>query len=354
MPLPASVELEPGRLTLSADLKVELPEIPTQRLRNAAQRATRRMEARSGATLTLCRGKDCQGTIVISADAPGNKVPIVGEDESYSLDVSSSRAVLRAHSEVGTTRGLETMVQLLQSDAGGFFLPAVHIDDHPRFSWRGLLIDPARHWLSVDVVKRLLDGMAAVKLNVLHWHLSDDQGFRVESHVFPRLHQMGSEGQYYRQSEVREIVAYAHDRGIRVVPEFDMPGHSHSWFIGYPQLASAPGPYKFKHYLGGDSVPMDATRESTYAFLDKFVAEMAALFPDKYWHIGGDEVDATPWDANPAIEAFKKRHGMKDNAALQAYFNQRLMRILQKHGKRMMGWDEIINPDLPKNIVVQS
>ena len=165
---------------------------------------------------------------------------------------------------------------------------------------------------------------------------------------------MGSDGRYYRQSEIREIVAYAHDRGIRVVPEFDMPGHSHSWLIGYPQLASAPGPYEFKYYLGGDSVPMDVTRESTYEFIDKFVAEMAALFPDKYWHIGGDEVDATPWDANPAIAAFKKRHGMKDNAALQVYFNQRLVRILQKHGKRMMGWDEIINPDLPKKIVVQS
>ena len=354
MPLPWSVQPTAGRMPVDSNFFVAIQGVPSKRLRSAVKRAIQRISQRSGATLRLCHDKSCQGNLLISADTIGQGIQSTSEDESYSLDIDSNRARLHAHTEVGAIRGLETVVQLLDAEADGFFLPAVHIDDRPRFPWRGLLIDPARHWLSVDVVKRLLDGMAAVKLNVLHWHLSDDQGFRVESRVFPRLHQMGSDGQYYRQSEIREIVAYAHDRGIRVVPEFDMPGHSHSWFIGYPQLASAPGPYEFKYYLGGDSVPMDVTRESTYEFIDKFVAQMAALFPDKYWHIGGDEVDATPWDANPAIAAFKKRHGMKDNAALQVYFNQRLVRILQKHGKRMMGWDEIINPDLPKNIVVQS
>jgi hexosaminidase len=251
-------------------------------------------------------------------------------------------------------RGLETVVQALEADPNGFFWPALEIEDSPRFAWRGLLVDPARHWLSMEVMKRLLDGMAVVKLNVLHWHLSDDQGFRVESHVFPKLQEMGSNGQYYRQSEIREIVSYARDRGIRVVPEFDMPGHAHSWLIGYPELASAPGSYKFKYYLGGDSVPFDPSKEETYAFIDKFVAEMAALFPDQYWHIGGDEVDGIPWLANPAIQAFEKSHGIKDNAALQVYFNQRLSQILHKYGKKMMGWDEVINPDLPKDTVVQS
>jgi hexosaminidase len=354
MPLPASFQRRTGQLPIDSNFTVEIQGRSSSRLQAAAKRAIQRLNQRSGATLKLCHNKACHGTLLISVQTPGDPVQTIREDESYSLNISADLAVLQAHTEVGVIRGLETLIQLVDTDSAGFFLPAVNVEDRPRFLWRGLLIDPARHWLPVDVVKRLLDGMAAVKLNVLHWHLSDDQGFRVESRVFPRLHQMGSTGQYYRQSEIREIVAYARDRGIRVIPEFDMPAHAHSWFIGYPQLASAPGPYEFKYYLGGDSVPIDPTRESTYAFIDKFVGEMAALFPDQYWHIGGDEVEATPWDANPAISAFKKSRGMKDNAALQVYFNRRLVKILKRHGKRMMGWDEIINPDLPKDIVVQS
>src|SRR5258707_3913734 len=133
-----------------------------------------------------------------------------------------------------------------------------------------------------------------------------------------------------------------------------MPGHSLAWFICYSKLASAPGPYAFKHYLGGDSVPFDPTRKQTYRFIDKFIGEMSGLFPDAYWHVGGDEVDGTPWDANPAIQAFKKKHALQDNAALQLYFNQQLTKIVHKHGKQMVGWDEIMNPDLPKDAVVQS
>jgi hexosaminidase len=189
-------------------------------------------------------------------------------------------------------------------------------------------------------------------MNVVHWHLSDDQGFRVESKQFPRLHEMGSEGLYYTQDEIREFLAYAHDRGIRVLPEFDIPGHSRSWFVGYPELASGPGPYTL--WGGGINPIMDPTEESTYKFLDKFIAEMARLFPDAYFHIGGDEVDGKQWDANPKIQAFIRSHGMKNNQDLQAYFNQRLQKILTKHHKIMIGWDEILHPDLPKTIVVQS
>jgi hexosaminidase len=214
------------------------------------------------------------------------------------------------------------------------------------------LIDVSRHFIPIDVLKRNLDGMAAVKMNVLHWHLSDDQGFRVESKRFPKLHEMGSEGLYYTQDEIREFTAYARDRGIRVVPEFDIPGHSHSWFVGYPDLASGPGTYTME----GDGLDpiMDPSRESTYKFLDKFIEEMAKLFPDPYFHIGGDEVDGKQWDANPKIQSFIHAHGMKNNQDLQAYFNQRLQKIVSKHHKIMMGWDEILHPDLPKTIVVQS
>ena len=232
--------------------------------------------------------------------------------------------------------------------------PQLLFEDQPRFSWRGLMIDVSRHFIPLDVLKRNLDGMAAVKLNVFHWHLSDDQGFRVESQKFPKLQELGSDGLYYTQAEVRDLIAYAHDRGIRVVPEFDMPGHSTAWFVGYPELASAPGPYQIERKWGVFDPAMDPTQERTYKFLDTFIGEMAKLFPDQYFHIGGDEVNGKQWDANPNIQAFMRAHGMKNNQDLQAYFNTRVQKIVSKHGKTMVGWDEILRPDLPKDIVVQS
>jgi hexosaminidase len=251
-------------------------------------------------------------------------------------------------------RGLETFLQLVQTSSAGFAVPAVSIDDSPRFPWRGLMIDAGRHFIPLDVLKRNLDGMAAVKLNVFHWHLSENQGFRIESKKFPKLQEMGSDGLYYTQAEVRDLIAYARERGIRVVPEFDLPGHSTAWFVGYPELASGPGPYQIERGWGVFDPAMDPTKEETYKFLDKFIGEMAALFPDQFFHIGGDEVNGKEWDANPRIQAFKQAHGLKDNADLQAYFNQRVQKIVAKHGKTMLGWDEILRPDLPKDIAIQS
>ncbi len=233
-------------------------------------------------------------------------------------------------------------------------MPAVSIDDSPRFPWRGLMIDVGRHFIPLDVLKRNLDGMAAVKLNVFHWHLSENQGFRIESKKFPKLQEMGSDGLYYTQAEVRDLIAYARERGIRVVPEFDMPGHSTAWFVGYPELASGAGPYQIERKWGVFDPAMDPTKEETYKFLDKFIGEMAGLFPDQFFHIGGDEVNGKEWDANPKIQAFKQAHGLKDNDDLQAYFNQRVQKIVARHGKTMLGWDEILRPDLPKDIVIQS
>ena len=165
---------------------------------------------------------------------------------------------------------------------------------------------------------------------------------------------MGSDGLFYTQDEVRDLIAYARERGIRVVPEFDMPGHSTAWFVGYPELASGPGPYQIERKWGVFDPAMDPTREETYKFLDTFIGEMAGLFPDQFFHIGGDEVNGKEWDANPKIQAFMHAHGLKDNNDLQAYFNQRVQKIVAKHGKTMLGWDEILRPDLPKSIAIQS
>jgi hexosaminidase len=176
----------------------------------------------------------------------------------------------------------------------------------------------------------------------------------VESKKFPKLHELGSDGLYYTQEEIHDFIIYARDRGIRVVPEFDMPGHSTAWFVGYPELASGSGPYSVERRWGIFDPAMDPTRENTYKFLDELIAEMAKLFPDNYFHIGGDEVNGKEWDANKKIQEFKKSHNLKTNEDLQAYFSQRVQKLVTKHGKAVVGWDEVFIPGVPKDIVIQS
>jgi len=355
MPLPASVRVEAGRLPLDKSFRVAITRHSDARLLRGVARVLLRLKARTGLEFSHAIGKDAAAaTLAIEVAGPGEAVQSIAEDESYALEVTAQRATLQAATVVGALRGLETFLQLVARDAAGAYLPLAEIADQPRFRWRGLLIDVCRHWQPLEVIKRNLDAMAAVKLNVFHWHLSEDQGFRVESRKFPKLHEFGSDGLYYTQQQMREVVAYARDRGIRVVPEFDMPGHATSWFVGDARLATAPGPYAIIREFGVFDATFDPTRKEVYRFLDRFVGEMKKIFPDAYWHIGGDEVKSKQWDASPAVAAFKKRHGLKDNEALQAWFNQQLSRILSKHKKRMVGWDEILHSDLPKDTVVQS
>ena len=357
MPWPSSIQLTAG---------APLPITPTFRV-GIANGSAPHLQATATIFLNDLRRHTGMGALDFHQAAPNEsaqlqirsehpaKEPLeLGEDESYTLTVMSSQAQLTAPTTLGVMRGLQTFLQLVQVTPQGFSVPAVTINDKPRFPWRGLMIDSSRHFMPVDVIKRNLDGMAAVKLNVFHWHLSDNQGFRVESKRFPKLQGMGSDGLYYTQDQIRDVIAYAAERGIRVVPEFDMPGHSTSWFVGYPELASAPGPYTIDGTWGVFDPAMDPTRDSTYKFLDKFIGEMAKLFPDQFFHIGGDEVNGKQWDANPKIQEFMHAHGMKTNADLQAYFNERVQKIVAKHGKIMEGWDEILRPDLPKSIVIQS
>jgi hexosaminidase len=355
MPVPASLRFTTGRLAITPSFTIAVSGHSDARLIEAIDRMARRLEARSG--LTVARGLTgdaATATLVIQCRSAGKAIPAVDEDESYTLEVSNSQAVMKASTVVGALRGLETFLQLLSGDKDGYYIPAVSIQDKPRFPWRGLMIDIGRHWQPMEVIKRNLDGMAAVKLNVLHLHITEDQGFRIESKKFPKLHQMGSDGKFYTQAEMREIIEYARMRGVRVVPEFDMPGHTTSWFVGHPELASKPGPYQIERKWGIFQPVMDPTNEQLYKLLDGFLGEMAALFPDDNMHIGGDEVEATDWKENPKIQAFIQEKGLQDNHGLQSYFNQRLSKILTKHGKKMIGWDEILHPDLPKNIVVQS
>lgn len=355
MPQPAEVSAGEGRLVIDGSFTVALKGYTEPRLQKAAARLMARLSVQTGIPMAGAIEPDAaKATLVIECRHAGEKIQSVKEDESYTLDVTPQQAHLDAPTPVGVLRGIETFLQLVNLDAQGFAAPAVKILDHPRFPWRGLMIDACRHWMPMDVIKRNLDGMAAVKLNVFHWHLSENQGFRVESKIFPKLQGMGSDGHFYTQAEVKEIIAYARDRGIRVIPEFDMPGHSTAWFVGYPELASAPGPYSIERHWGVFDPAMDPTNENVYKFLDRLIGEMAALFPDEYFHIGGDEVNGKQWDANPHIQAFMRAHHMKSNDELQTYFSTRVQALVKKHGKKTIGWDEVFHPGVPKDIVIQS
>jgi hexosaminidase len=355
MPQPSQLSAQDGRLAITPSFKTVTDHFKDARLDAAITRSLSRIKIRSGVAIpTSPDVYTTSANLIISVEAAGETIQSVDENESYSLEVTPTSAHLQAATVVGAMHGLATLEQLLQSDATGPFIPAISIHDTPRFRWRGLMLDCARHFMPVDVVKRTLDGMASVKLNVFHWHLSEDQGFRIESKAFPKLTEFGSDGLFYTQEQAREIVAYARDRGIRVIPEFDMPGHTSAWFVGYPDLASAPGPFHIERKFGVFDPTMDPTRESTYKFLDTFLGEMAAIFPDHFLHIGGDENNGVEWKSNPRIQTFMREHNFKDTTALQNYFNEHLLKILEKHGKHMIGWDEILTPNLPKDVMVQS
>ena len=355
MPQPASVQFGTGQFVLTPAFSVAVTGRTELRLQRAVDTFMTDLRRQTGMLPSDNVVSDpAKASLVIHVENGSKEVQELGENESYTLEVTATSAKLNAVTALGAMRGLQTFLQLVNITSDGFAVPVVIIKDQPRFPWRGLMIDVSRHFIPLEVLRRNLDGMAAVKLNVFHWHLSDNQGFRIESKKFSRLQQMGSDGLYYTQEEVRDLITYARDRGIRVVPEFDMPGHSTAWFVGYPELASAAGPYSIERQWGVFDPAMDPTEDATYKFLDGFIGEMAKLFPDQYFHIGGDEVNGKQWDANPKIQEFMHSHGLKSNEELQAYFNKRVQEIVHKHGKTMEGWDEIIAPDLPKSIVIQS
>lgn len=356
MPVPEKISLGDGKFILTHSFDISVTGNPNERVYPYATRVLRRLSGRTGLFFpqdnitekSTTDTADC----IISIEHPA-KV-LLNEDESYSLQVSKNKILLKAKTDLGVMRGLETMLQLLQNDGTAYFFPVATIEDQPRFPWRGLMMDGCRHFMPIEVIKRNLDAMAAVKLNVFHWHLSEDQGFRVECKALPKLHQLGSDGLYYTQAQIKEILAYAEDRGIRVIPEFDIPGHSTSWFVGYPELASAPGPYTIERQWGVFDPTFNPTIEETYKFFDAFFKEMCELFTDEYMHIGGDENNGNQWNKNEQIQKFMKENGLKSNHDLQTHFNKRISAILTKYGKKMIGWDEILQPELPKNIVIQS
>jgi hexosaminidase len=375
MPMPRHIAAGADKLAIRSGFTIRLHSSPGDVLVSSAAESCRHSleqgtELAIHITQSPASGRGTTNSLSIVVHAPAQLQ--IGADESYLLHIDSKGARLEAATSLGAVRGLATFRQLMQRNGSRTFVPSVDIEDAPRYPWRGLMIDVSRHFIPADVLKRNLDAMELVKLNVLHLHLSDNEGFRIESTVFSKLQTDGSDGQFYTQAEMRDLIHYAEERGILIVPEFDMPSHSMSWFAGYPDLSSSPGPFKpgtlhiegisakssmtevIDAYQSAKVPAFDPSRGSTYEFLDRFVAEMAALFPSAYFHIGADENNGAVWLANPSIVAFMQAHRLADPPALQAYFVRRVQELVAKHGKRMVAWEEAYAPGQFKDSIFQA
>jgi hexosaminidase len=297
----------------------------------------------------------------------------IGTDpESYTLNVDPQRIVVSARDPRGLFYGAVTLWQLLDANGkDGFRVPAVHIDDAPRFAWRGLMLDSARHFWSTDEIKQVLDAMALHKLNTFHWHLTDDQGWRIEIRRYPKLTEVGgcripagdggigADGKpkpycgYYTQDQIRDVVRYAAERHITIVPEINAPGHAQAAVASYPELGVSGKPIHVLNEWGVNTTLFNV-EESTFQFLENVLAEVIELFPGSYVHVGGDEAVKDQWQASARVQERMKALGIKDEAGMQSYLIKRLEKFLVAHDRRLIGWDEILEGGLPPEATVMS
>lgn len=373
MPWPQSVVLNDGNFALTKNFKVNITGNPNSRIFGGVTRFLRRLDGRTGIFFE-------QGFITKLNEFPSAELQInctksgkIGlyEDESYHLDIKQNQITINATSDLGALHGLETLLQMLQNNSTSFYFPNSQISDFPRFTWRGLMIDASRHFQPVDVIKRNIDGLAAMKMNVFHWHLVDDQGWRIEMKKHTKLIELASDGQYYTQEEIKNIVKYADERGVLIVPEIDVPGHGSAILTAYPEIGSkaitltggtsekniqgtAIATYGVERNAGIFSPTLDPSNPKTYQLLSELFDEVCPLFPGAYFHIGGDENEGKDWDANPKIQAFKKKNNLATNHELQTYFTMQLVPMLKKHGKQLMGWEEILTKNMSKEAIIHS
>lgn len=293
-----------------------------------------------------------------------------GSPESYRLDITPGGAAIVAGDSAGLFYAMQTLQQLA---AAASPIRAIHIEDRPRFPYRGMHLDVARHFMPVEFVKRYIDLMSRYKMNTFHWHLTDDQGWRIEIEKYPRLTEVGGcrketmleknftpyvgDGKpvcgFYTKDEIRDVIAYARQRFVTVIPEIEMPGHAKAALAAYPEFACTPGPFEVRTTWGVDD-DVFCPKEETFRFIEDVLAEVAALFPGPYIHIGGDEVPKTRWRASPIAQDVMRRENLADPAALQSWFIRRVETMLIARGKRLIGWDEILEGGLAPEATVMS
>jgi hexosaminidase len=389
IPQPVSVTEGQGSFTL-ANTTVIRYDAKDKSAEGVAKYLSEKLKAPTGFDLkTTGESISDKGNIVLQLSGK------TGNREGYQLKVSSDGIVISADSAAGLFYGVQTLLQLLPKEIESnktvpgvaWTVPAVTITDQPRFGWRGMMLDVARHFYTKQQVKDFIDDMVKFKFNMLHLHLTDDQGWRLQIESLPKLTEVGAwraertgrwgntprpdpkepknYGGFYTHDDIRELVKYAADRFVTILPEVDVPGHSLAAVASYPDLSCTDSAYYvsvgdkiMNWHAGGFNALLDNTvcpaNEKVYAFLDKVFTEIAELFPCEYIHMGGDECAKDFWKKNPAILALMKKEGLKDMHEVQAYFVKRVEKILESKGKKLIGWDEILEGGLPESATVMS
>jgi len=375
IPEPANVTIREGNFTLTEQTKIE----SDPKLKDVTEYFKNLISPATGFNLVesdLKTGLTKSNTIYLElTEELGN----LGE-EGYCLRINQKRILLTANKPIGIFYGIQTIRQLLPIEIERkeklsdieWIIPSVEIRDSPRFSWRGYMLDEGRHFLGKDVVKHLLNLMALFKLNVFHWHLTEDQGWRIFIRKYPRLTKVGSKRKktqiggflskkmdnaphkgYYTQKEVKEIISYADKLFIKIIPEIDMPGHSKAALAAYPKFSCTGGPFEVSTTFGIKKDVYCVGKESTFEFLNNVLDEIVRLFPSEIIHIGGDEVPKKRWKKCPDCQEKIKKEHLKNEKGLQAYFTDRIMNYLSSHGRRIMGWNQILNNKSSNDIIAQ-
>ncbi|MBB6188081.1 family 20 glycosylhydrolase [Rhodanobacter sp. MP7CTX1] len=364
-PLPAQLDQADGSFQVDEKTPIVVADNDAS-TRHTADYLAELIGRTRGLHLHVTTGVATAGAIVLQRDPRAT----VANSEGYSLDVTPQGIRITARDDAGLFHGAITLWQLLTPDAqqGTVLMPALHIRDEPRFVWRGLMLDSVRHFQSVAEVEQLLDQMAQHKLNVFHWHLTDDQGWRIQIKRYPELTRIGAwrtppdaghEGEpatyggFYTQDQIRQIVAYAAARYITVVPEIDMPGHAQAAVAAYPQIGVT-GKRPSVSVDWGVNPYLYNADDATFGFVDNVLDEVMALFPSRYIHVGGDEAVKDQWHASPAVQAKMHALGVKDEDALQGWFIDRVGKYLASHGRRLIGWDEILDGGVQADAAVMS
>jgi hexosaminidase len=376
VPQPVSVTRHDGAFALSP----RTPVIVADSTRDLGNRLADMLAPATGWRLAVRTGPPTAGAIVLRVDP---SLTDLGT-EGYRLDATRDRVTIRAAAAAGVFYGIQTLRQLLPPDIlrqarvanVAWTVPAVSIVDVPRFAWRGAMLDVSRHFMPKEFVRKFIDLLALHKMNTFHWHLTDDQGWRLEIKKYPRLTEVGAwrketivgrpsrdgspnvfdrepHGGSYTQDDVREIVAYARDRFVDVVPEIEMPGHSQAAIAAYPELGNLDQPLEVSTTWGVHQNILNP-EESTIRFMEDVLTEVMDLFPSRYIHIGGDEADKTQWRASARVQARIHQLGLKDEAEMQSYFTRQIDAFLTAHGRRLLGWDEILEGGLAQGATVMS
>ncbi|PTN06286.1 family 20 glycosylhydrolase [Mangrovibacterium marinum] len=364
VPQPNQLVRQDGAFTVTKKTSLVLP--GSEKLQKVAGLINQRFSQAAGFELVVTDEKPSSNFIAVELDPAWTK-----GDEAYELTVDKSGVQVKAGTERGAFYGLVSMLQLLPPaiesttvvDDVCWSIPFVQIDDAPRFVWRGMHLDVCRHFVPVEFIKKQLDVMALFKMNTFHWHLTEDQGWRIEIKKYPKLTELGSKrvegdgsvyGGFYTQDEVREVVAYAAERFINVVPEIELPGHSLAALVGYPELSCTGGPFEVRNVWGVEPDVYCAGKEEVFHFLEDIIDEVVPLFPYEYFHIGGDECPKDRWKKCPDCQRRMRKEGLKNEHELQSYFVQRIEKVLLAHGKKMIGWDEILEGGLAPSATVMS